>query len=262
MRAEVEASKRGGPARRRREPTVAEFAEQHLRDGVRHSPGTARDRETTLRLHVLPAFGRMKVTAVHASDVRRWQNALVAGSLAPSTQSKVESAARWLFQAIADDDWAPSPFTRVKRVKVGAEDMVRRNEFVPSMAQARELIDALAVRRPLVAAVVTFMIGTGARLGEIVGLHPDDVVDGFWHIDHQLQRRQEGFYLGPPKSETGVRSVPLPAFARKALAEQMLRQGGPARLRMPWVEVAGPSEWSTPCWRSGRSTQRPGSTSR
>ena len=74
----------------------------------------------------------------------------------------------------------------------------------------------------------TFMIGTGVRVGEFSGLRWEDVdlKNGYITIDHamiyfagKMNPTEQRTYISKPKTEAGIRKIPIVPEVRKALDE-------------------------------------------
>ncbi len=78
--------------------------------------------------------------------------------------------------------------------------------------------------------MLTFMIGTACRVGEVSGLTWDDVSfqNGEISITHQLIYKNFGdgcrFHKETPKTEAGIRDIPMSKAVRQALNEQRKQQ--------------------------------------
>lgn len=78
--------------------------------------------------------------------------------------------------------------------------------------------------------IIMFMIGTAVRCGEVIGLTWDDVdfKNREVSINHQLIYKKignsYGFYADSPKTDSGVRIIPMTADVCKALIEQRENQ--------------------------------------
>lgn len=78
----------------------------------------------------------------------------------------------------------------------------------------------------------TVLLGTGCRVGEVVGLTWDDCdfKEGLININHNLIYRTDeytgrsGFYISTPKTKSGEREIPMFDAVRKALLEERARQ--------------------------------------
>lgn len=95
--------------------------------------------------------------------------------------------------------------------------------------------------------LIMFMIGTAVRCGEAIGLTWDDVdfKNGEVSINHQLIYKKTGnsygFYADSPKTDSGVRIIPMTTDVCKALIEQRKNQ-----LEKGWrtnIEIGGYSDF-------------------
>ena len=177
-----------------------------------HRPGTRQLYERTLRLHVTPVLGARPLAAVRRSDVQ----ALVttsSQSLSPKTVENHLRLIRAIFNAAVEDQViSVSPVRKISR------QPVLRARVVPlSVGQVDALVAATPVRyRALVIAAV----GSGLRQGELLGLRERDVdlTRGLLHVRHQLVSLPGlAAHLGPPKTPSSLRTVPVPAFVTDAL---------------------------------------------
>lgn len=76
--------------------------------------------------------------------------------------------------------------------------------------------------------IFTFFIGTGVRVGELSSLRWKDVIfeNGYIIIDHaviyfagKLNKTNKRIYVSTPKTEAGIRKIPMVSEVRKALDE-------------------------------------------
>ncbi|GAA1739231.1 site-specific integrase [Isoptericola hypogeus] len=236
----ADAAKADNGQRRGRAPTVEAFGES-WRVESRHGPLTAADVAATLRRHVYPGLGHLRVDEVTHRDAMGFMRRLEQSDMAPSTQGKVDSQVRALFAGVVADGWRDmSPFARVGRIRLTRAQTRRQNEHVPTVAEALRMADlARAEGRVDVWAFVRLAVGTGLRGGELVGLSVDELdypQPTRLEVVHQLQRRSGGgFYLCPPKTDAGVRTVPLAPAVADTLAVLSAHRA-PHEVNLPWVE--------------------------
>ena len=204
-------------------PTVETFAEA-WRVTLLHSPLTASNVAATLRNHVYPVLGTLRLDAVTHLVAQGFVTGLHTSDLAPTTARKVETLARQLFRAAEDaGEVQVSPFKRVRSPRLTGTQRRRQGEHVPTAAEVLRMTDlARADGRADVAALVVLAAGTGLRGGELVGLTADEIDypgPSVLAVRHQLQRSPEhGWFLAPPKTSAGVREVPLAQVVVDALA--------------------------------------------
>ena len=80
--------------------------------------------------------------------------------------------------------------------------------------------------------IFTVLLGTGCRIGEVVGLRWQDCdfAEGIISINHNLVYRKRektgkmGFHITTPKTNAGIRIIPMLEEVRRALIQERLRQ--------------------------------------
>lgn len=95
--------------------------------------------------------------------------------------------------------------------------------------------EALAARYRI---TVDLGVGCGLRQGEVFGFSPDDVHDGFVHVERQILMYKSQLYFGPPKGGK-ERDAPLPqAIAKRILTHQ--EHFEPIEVTLPWLDPEEP----------------------
>ncbi len=126
------------------------------------------------------------------------------------------------------------------------------------------------------------IIGTGLRIGEVLGIDPTTDIDtehGMLKVVRQVQyinpracndcRRPDqpaegcpdceagGYVYCPPKgNDASKRTVPLPQFVMASISALQLRNGVQS-IALPWGEATGPSQPHSLLFHSLRSTDKP-----
>ena len=204
-----------GPAGIRR---VAELAERYLREhvAVRCKPATAKGYRQVIGRNVVPALGKLPVSAlgrVHVADLHyRLRKTPVAANEAVGALSRMLNRAEAWGLVPAGSN--PCRYVRRYRTRP-LERFLTEEEF----RRLGETLDGLEVEGGIpvhAAAAVRLLMLTGCRCGEIVGLLWEDV-----HLDRNEIRLRD--------SKTGQRTVPLSPAAARVLAG-LPRPGG-----NPWV---------------------------
>ena len=215
-----------------------DYAEQWRSVQV-HRPSTATQAETFLRVHAYPVLGHRPLGAIRRSEIQAWVKGR-GDLLAPGS---VEVVYRWVATvfkaAVGDRLIASSPC-------VGIKLPVRpRREVVPLEVGAVEaLVDAMPDRYK---ALIVLAAGTGLRQGECFGLTVDrvDFLRRQVRVDRQLVGARDGRpEFGPPKSNAGFRTVPMPAVVSDAVAAHL------AHVATPPVGLVFTSSYRTPLRRS------------
>jgi integrase len=191
------------------------------------SPTTLAAAESWLRLHVRPWFADRPIDKITPADVRRWQ-AQLARDVGPSTLAHCRSLALRIFQYAMDEGAIDAnPVRKVPPLKRRVDP-----DQVFEEAKRRALTPEEAGR--LLACFPLFwwdhmltLLGTGLRFGELAGLRQRRV-----HLDrpmpvlevgptrYQAGRFGSGF-KPRPKSDAGIRSVPLAPLVVEAIRRQL-----------------------------------------
>jgi integrase len=205
--------------------TFREYAEKWRACQV-HRPTTAEQTEVYLRRHAFPMLGDRPIGDVRRAEIQMWVKDR-SEELAPST---VETIYRWVStifkSAVADRLISATPCIGIKLPQQ------EEREVVPlEVEQVEALVDAMSPRyRPL----IVFAAGMGFRQGECLGLTVDrvDFRRRLARVDRQLIAARGGVpQFGPPKSNAGYRTVPMPGVVADALVAHLARFGpGPEGL--------------------------------
>lgn len=201
------------------EAFVAGMADGTIRPKGRgsYARATLRSYEKSVRLHLIPAFGTVRVAELRRADVQDLADELLADGLAPSTASNALDPLRALYRRLEDrDEIAYNP---AQRIDLPPKKSLKPARIVPA-AEAAELIAALPpADRPLRAAAFY----AGLRRGELQALRVRDV--DLSKSEIRVERgwdQVEG--AKPPKWES-ARTVPLLARLRDFLDQHVIETG-------------------------------------
>ncbi|MEH3033632.1 MAG: site-specific integrase [Aeromicrobium erythreum] len=198
--------------------TFREYATQWQTTRI-HRANTTAAVNSALRVHAFPRFGDRPIANIRRTELEAWVHDMTR-SLAPSTVRVTFQHARSVFKAAhVDRIIGVNPAEGVKLPSV------RRPTIVPlETGVVHRLADAMP---PHWRALITLMAGTGLRPGEAAGLVLDrvDFLRRTLRVDQQLLLTRAAHVRGPPKSESGYRSVPLPQVVIDALARHLETYG-------------------------------------
>ncbi|MFO6430721.1 tyrosine-type recombinase/integrase [Erythrobacter sp. W302b] len=192
--------------------TVAKAADQWL-DSVRASdrePTTIAAYEQHVRLHIVPVCGDIKLSQLTAPKVRSLLDGWLAGLSRPMTTKVFRS-----FKAILTEAQARGLLGQnvALAVKVPKAPRKGKKMVIPSKAELRAVLAACKKSEDLMArAMVELIIYTGMRASEVRGLRWNavDLKNNNVRVE---SRADAGGVHGAPKSESGVRTIPLPVGA-------------------------------------------------
>ena len=216
--------------------TLAAFLDRWLKGAAakRVRATTLRRYEMDVRLHIVPALGKLKLPDVTPKAVQAMLDGLSAKGLAPLSVRNVRAALRVaLEQAIRERLFG---INNAKSVDLPRAARKRVVALTPDAARA--ILSAFN-GHPY-EALVTLALATGLRQGELLGLRWEDIdlEAGTARVDGQLQRIGGAYTLTDLKTNQSRRTLPLPAVAVEAIRRQRVRQAE-ARL------YAGPA-WREP----------------
>lgn len=200
--------------------TFAKFAQQWLETavparGLKHS--TIENYHSTLRRHLLPAFGRLTLEALEADPqlIDHYIATKLRSGLSPKTvtnhllllQVMLKQAVRW--RLIRRN---PLPDTTRPRVPQPDTNILTTDE-ITRLRLAYESLEATAVTPPqaewwrLAHTITVVTLATAVRAGELIALQWGDLslLDGTIHIRRAIVRNRST----TPKSRAGTRTIHL-----------------------------------------------------
>ena len=188
-----------------------EYAESWRASQV-HRPSTAVLVDSQFRNHILPYFATRPLASIRPSDIQTW----VKGRSAVLSPAVVKVAYRFLSSifrsAVRDRLIAVSPCDQIKLPRIDRAPIVPlETDIVLRLAPALP---------PRYRAAVYLAAGAGLRQGEVLGLqvrHVDFLARRL-RVEQQLITARGAPYLGPPKTPSSVRVLPLPDAVTGALA--------------------------------------------
>ena len=203
--------------------TVGEYLARWLSDSVRGTVriSTFERHEQIIRVHLAPAFGRMKLKALTLAHVRSLHREKLDAGLAPATVRKIHSTLhKALSQAVADG-LIPRNAADVKAPRPAPEEMHPLSE-----AESRTFLDTAREAGDRFEPLYVLAITTGLRRGELLGLRWDDAdLDrGTLRVGRALVREGGRHVVGETKTRRGRRRVNLTPRTVAALKAHRKRQ--------------------------------------
>ena len=221
--------------------TVAQAADAWLDSCSGLEAATLASYRAHVRLHIVPFLGRTKLAQLTAPAVREFEDKLRRGDPALGEQAgrarspaMVRKVRTSLGSILADAQERGTVARNVARElrsrrKAGKErqaDRRRKGKLkvgvdIPTPAEVRAIIGALPTLRGRWRPLMLTAIFAGLRASELRGLRWADVDFKAGEI-HVRQRADRYNKIGPPKSEAGERSIPMPPMLATALKEWRL----------------------------------------
>lgn len=186
--------------------------------------------EQLVRVHIVPALGRVRLQRLTAMQVERWCSDLVKGGVHPTTAKRAMDVLR-----NALNDAVRYGLLERNPAQFAKAPAQRKLEREWKIEHVQRIINATWGERVYPLLVVAFF--TGLRQGELLGLKWEDIDwrNGLLHVRRQSVAERGQVVLREPKSASGVRVVSLPDEALRALQMQQI-QVEAWRRRNDWQE--------------------------
>lgn len=188
-------------------------------EGLHVRPTTKIGYESSLRNHVLPAFGPRPIASIRYSDCKRFVDALLHAGLAPGTVSEARKILRMVLgEALRHDAIRRNPAEGLRVPQGRRQEMVfLSHDEVLRLAHAITNPTPTKFRPPATfpayGLLVCFTALTGLRAGEVAALRVGRVnpLLGRVEVAESVTERSGELFFGPTKTYER-RAVPIPAY--------------------------------------------------
>lgn len=206
----------------------------HIKRGLKDN--TFQNYKYMYNTFVRPKFGKLKISQVKKSDVKRFYNSLVDDrGLQASTIDGIHTVLHQVFDLAVDDGYIRSnPSERVLKELKQAHCFQTEKRKALTVAEQELLLDYLrnTPRYRHWYPIFAVMLGTGLRVGEATGLRwcDIDLDEGLINVNHTLVYYSHGpqngcyFNVNTPKTKAGERVVPMLGFVKEAFLEERENQ--------------------------------------
>lgn len=189
--------------------------------------------------YVSNVMGKKRIGSIKYSDIKKFYNSLILEKkFKPNSMEIINTILHPVFtMAVRDGYIRTNPSDGVMAEMKKSHNWEKPKRHALTEEQQALFIDFLAESKiynhwlPL----MTVFLGTGCRVGELIGLTWDDCdfAEGIISINHNLIYRQQDdgkckMHITTPKTESGKRIVPMFEAVRKALLQekkQQMKQG-------------------------------------
>ncbi|MCM0618740.1 tyrosine-type recombinase/integrase [Nocardioides bruguierae] len=169
--------------------------------------------DNALRVHLIPRLGPKPMATIRPTEIQSIVKQLEIQGLKPATVRGIYHVCTQVFRAAVDDRViSRTPCSRIKLPPLEDAPV-----HVPTPDDVARLMDAMEPRH---STLVAFLAGSGLRIGEALGLMVADV-DFLRRTVSVERQRYQNRQLGPLKSKSSRRIVPLGQSTVDALAEHL-----------------------------------------
>jgi integrase len=184
----------------------------------RYKPATIRGYDQQVRRHIAPSpLGSLKVTDVRRRDVQDFADELLVAGLCSSSVSNALNPLQVFYRRAMDrEEVAHNPTSRI--------DLPKHNPRIPRVASPGEIEDLLDALQPADRPIWATAFYAGLRRGELQALRCSDI-DAMAYVIHVRSGWDQYEGRISPKSEAGVREVPLLTKLEPFLIDHLLRTG-------------------------------------
>lgn len=177
--------------------------------------------ERVFRCHVIPAIGGYKMCEVRSDNIQRILSEMHAKGFAKETLLTTRKVTFAAFEkAVEFELIKKNPVNRL--VVVPREGYKKQRRRVLSREEQQMVVNY--VKGSIYYYPIVFMLLTGVRIGEMMGLKWEDV--DFQEGTISIVRTMEfnpwlnDWRVGPPKSNCSIRTIPMNAECRRILLKQ------------------------------------------
>ena len=209
--------------------TVCQLYAKYIRQRGNVKRGTKKGRRQLMNLLSEDKLGAASIENVKLSDAKEWALRMQEKGIAYNTISNHKRSLKAAFYvAVQDDCLRKNPFDfqinevlnhdTEPKVPLSPEQEKELLNFVQEDKVYQKYYDEIVI-----------LLETGLRISELCGLTDTDLnfEKGFINVDHQLLRSAEdGFYIETPKTDSGIRQVPMTAIASEAFKRVLKNRKG------------------------------------
>ena len=216
--------------------TLNAFYEDYIEQKQELKTSTRTNYKYMYKKYVWDSIGRRKLPEIKYSEIKKFYNHLIREvGFKPNSMETIHTILHPIFAtAVRDGYIRVNPTDGVMAEIKKSNDWEKPKRHALSVSEQEAFVEFTKSHSvyshwlPL----FTVLLGTGCRVGEIVGLTWDDCdfKNGIININHSLIYRPDeytgksGFYISTPKTKAGEREIPMFEAVRKALLNERMRQ--------------------------------------
>lgn len=213
-----------------RKTTLDDFFAEYIQDRPLKQ-STRTNYKYMYKKYVSGVLGSKKLSSIKYSDIKRLYNSLIdEQGFKPNSMEVINTILHPIFDtAVRDDIIRKNPTAGVMAEIKARRDWNKPKRSALTVEQQGVFVDYLSQSqtychwKPL----LTVLLGTGCRVGEVIGLRWDDCdfESGIININHNLIYRPQDngkveYHITTPKTAAGVRQIPMFDEVKEALIKE------------------------------------------
>lgn len=193
------------------------------------APSTLSQYRSFARNHILPRWGDTRLNKISGIAVAGWTKKLRSAGYASATVTTILKVMSMMLADAVDERLIPANPVRPKRRGRRHHEPTTEAVWVTPEQAVQVALNAVRLVGPAASILMLTAAWTGARWGELTGLHRDDthvhaaavgkiVIDPKVGALHEVDGQ---FYLGPPKTAESARTITLLPFLTELLRHHL-----------------------------------------
>lgn len=184
--------------------------------------------------YIKPVFGNVQMKDITYTAIKKFLKSLLRDGFKPNSVEIIYTILHPVFDdAVKDNLIRNNPSDKIMVDIKKGENWQQKKKHALTEDEQEAFIDFIANSETFShwLPLFTCLLGTGCRIGEMLGLtwSDCDFTNGIIHINHNLIYRQQDsgkceFHITTPKTTAGTRVIPMFQPVRKALMQEKLRQ--------------------------------------
>lgn len=207
--------------------TTAEMVDTYLATKINLKASTKANYEYLADKYIKPSkIGQMKITAVKRSDIQKWYGELLQSGFKANSLENLHTILHPTFARAIDDGYIRLNPTQGVMAELKKSELWTKPKRHALTIEEQTAFVRFVKDSPIYnhwAPLFTVLLGTGCRIGEVLGLTWDeiDVKEGLLNIRQNLVYRWiDGtmvYLMNTPKTEAGAREIPMLQDVKAAL---------------------------------------------
>ncbi len=215
--------------------TLNQLFDTYMQGKTELKPSTRTNYLYMYKNYVSGTLGKKQIANIKYSDIKRFYNSLILEKkFKPNSMEIVNTILHPIFTiAVRDGYIRTNPTDGVMAEIKKSHNWEKPKRHALTEMQQERFIDFVAKSQTYNhwLSILTVFLGTGCRVGELIGLTWDDCdfKEGIITINHNLIYRQQDsgkceMHITTPKTEAGIREIPMLGEVRKALLQEKKEQ--------------------------------------